>query len=218
MIMNAVGWLMQQVQGTGRLPNRQPLGSLRVPAPVRCTAVTPTRAGTTTRRGFSLVELMVTITIGAILMAAAVPGFIAMVSNNRLQTQSSNLVLSLNLARSESIKQDLAGGVAVIAAGGVWTNGWSVCCAAGTATALQSQGAVGNNLTVKAVNPAGALGTITFDSNGALLAGAGTVMFTFCDSRGSSVAREVEVDMAGRIQTAAKPGYRADQTTALVCP
>ena len=170
------------------------------------------------QEGFSLIELMVTLSVGAILMAVAIPTFTSMLANNRLSTQTNGLVLSLNMARSEAIKQDVPTGVAVTAVGGVWTNGWAVCCTAGTALPIQSQGAVGNTLTVKAIAAGVAVATVTFDSNGAQLAGTGPVIFTFCDSRGSASARDVEVDMAGRIQSGATAGFQADQKTALVCP
>jgi type IV fimbrial biogenesis protein FimT len=168
--------------------------------------------------GFTLIELMVTLSVGAILIAVAVPSFTSMLANNRMIAQANGLVLSLNMARSEAIKQDVPAGVAVTAVGGAWTQGWTVCCTAGTALPIQSQGAVGSTLAVKAIAAGVGVGAVTFDSNGAQLGGTGTVIFTFCDSRGRASARDVEVDMAGRIQSGATAGFQADQKTALVCP
>jgi hypothetical protein len=42
--------------------------------------------------------------------------------------------------------------------------------------------------------------------------------FVLCDSRGSSFAREVEVDVSGRIQASSTPGFDVTGTTPLVCP
>ena len=55
--------------------------------------------------GFSLVELMVTITIAAILLAVAAPGMAQLLANSRIATQSSEMVANLALARSEAIKR-----------------------------------------------------------------------------------------------------------------
>ena len=59
---------------------------------------------------------------------------------------------------------------------------------------------------------------VTFSGNGVQLAPLGTVLFTFCDSRGPSAATAVEVSPQGKIQTGGLPGFRVDQATPLVCP
>jgi type IV fimbrial biogenesis protein FimT len=61
---------------------------------------TPSRAS-----GFSLVELVITVTIAGILTAIAIPSFSSVISNNRLTTYSNDFVGALNLARSEAIKR-----------------------------------------------------------------------------------------------------------------
>ena len=56
-------------------------------------------------RGFSLIELMVTIAVAAILLGIAAPSFQDLVIRNRLATNANQLVTALNLARSEAIKR-----------------------------------------------------------------------------------------------------------------
>ncbi len=58
-----------------------------------------------TSKGFTLVELMVTVAVGVILLTLAVPGFQDMIRNNRMATQTNEFVTALNLARSEAVKR-----------------------------------------------------------------------------------------------------------------
>ena len=56
-------------------------------------------------RAFTLIELMVTLAIAAILMALAAPSFVSFIKNNRLTTTTNDLIGDLGLARSEAAKR-----------------------------------------------------------------------------------------------------------------
>jgi type IV fimbrial biogenesis protein FimT len=58
--------------------------------------------------GFTLLELIVTISIAGILMAMAIPSFKDMIRNSRLTTYANEMVTSLNLARSEAVKRGVS--------------------------------------------------------------------------------------------------------------
>ncbi|HXC58008.1 MAG TPA: GspH/FimT family pseudopilin [Steroidobacteraceae bacterium] len=53
--------------------------------------------------GFSLTELMVTLSIAAVLMAIGIPTLRTTVANNRLSSQAFDLVAALTLSRSQAI-------------------------------------------------------------------------------------------------------------------
>lgn len=74
--------------------------------------------------GFTLVELMVTLAVAAILATVALPGFTSLIQTNRVTTQTNELVASLNLARSEAIRRGLP--VTVTAIDNNFANGWNI--------------------------------------------------------------------------------------------
>jgi len=57
------------------------------------------------QKGFTLIELMLTVFVAAILLSVAVPSFITMVENNSLASQINQFSAALNLARSEAVKR-----------------------------------------------------------------------------------------------------------------
>lgn len=82
--------------------------------------------------GFTLIELVVTVSLLGILLTMAVPNFTTLVKNSRLSTQANDFIIAANLARSEAIKRNLnvvicrsADGASCANSGG-WEQGWVV--------------------------------------------------------------------------------------------
>jgi type IV fimbrial biogenesis protein FimT len=63
------------------------------------------RAGQSKDLGFTLVELMVTLTVLGILLSLAAPSFTTLVANNRIATETNELIGALSLARAEAIRR-----------------------------------------------------------------------------------------------------------------
>lgn len=57
------------------------------------------------KSGFTLVELMITMAVVAIVLTVGVPGFQDMIRENRLRTQAHTFLTALSLTRSEAIKR-----------------------------------------------------------------------------------------------------------------
>jgi type IV fimbrial biogenesis protein FimT len=75
--------------------------------------------------GFTLIELMITITVGAVLLAVGMPSFRDFVAGQRVKTAGYDLSTALLMARSEAIKRNANVTVEPKSATN-WVSGWSV--------------------------------------------------------------------------------------------
>lgn len=73
--------------------------------------------------GFTLIELMITIAVAAILLTLAVPSMRTIILNNRVTSQSNAFLSSLVVARSEAIKRNAQVKITAVDSS-VTTNEW----------------------------------------------------------------------------------------------
>ena len=75
--------------------------------------------------GFTIIELMMVIAIAGVMATVAGPSFTTMINNNRITTQTNQLILAIQVARSEAVKRGRP--VSVTATNGSdWEQGWDV--------------------------------------------------------------------------------------------
>jgi type IV fimbrial biogenesis protein FimT len=78
-----------------------------------------------TQRGFTIIELMITVLLLGVMLTIAVPSFSAIFKQNRLAAQTNTILSSLNYARGETINQNTNVVLAPITAGTNWSAGWT---------------------------------------------------------------------------------------------
>src|SRR5690606_4228088 len=87
-------------------------------------------SGSRKSRGFTLLELLVTLAVAAIVLSYGVPSFIDTVRNGRAAANANDLVTALSFARSEAVKRGARVTVCASAdaatCGEAWTDGWIV--------------------------------------------------------------------------------------------
>lgn len=66
----------------------------------------PTHRSAPAQRGFTIIELMVTLVVAAILLAIAIPSFTYLTVSNKLSTSANSLVNNLMIARAEAVKRN----------------------------------------------------------------------------------------------------------------
>ena len=84
------------------------------------------KIGHLSARGFTLIELMITLTIAAALAAVAVPSVQSFLRNNELSAASTALLTGINTARSEAMKSGRSAMVVPVNNGSDWSQGWVV--------------------------------------------------------------------------------------------
>jgi len=174
--------------------------------------------------GFTLIELVVTIAVVAVLVGLAVPSFTNTIKNSRLTNKTNDLVAAISLTRQSAVARNQPTflchsnsppGGAVACNGGAnsdWNTGYiaysppqrTIISAArtynSTTDTVIKHVSLNDNDDITVANTA-APSFISFNSSGLLL-GNNIVSLKVCDDRtGANLGRTITVSTSGRVRT-----------------
>ncbi|HSI53572.1 MAG: GspH/FimT family pseudopilin [Ramlibacter sp.] len=150
--------------------------------------------------GFTLIELMVTLTILGIMMGVGIPSFRNFIAAQRVKSAAYDMTAALIFARSEAIKRNASITVAPTS-GTNWAGGWTV--KAGTTT-LQEQQVLSGAVVEKAASASTIPANFVYGANGRLSSAAST---QYLQISNGSTYKCVKIDSIGipSTQTVACP-------------
>lgn len=140
------------------------------------------------QHGFTIIELVVTMIVVAILVSVAAPSFTNLIKNNRLTTQANDFLSSITFARSEAIKRGDNVVITSKSGTGDWSGGWTITVGA---TTLRDNQALKANSTLTSLN----FSSFTYASDG-LIDNPDTL--NLCDDRSGETGRQIDISPAGR--------------------
>ncbi len=165
--------------------------------------------------GFTVIELMISLVVLAIIATFGVPSMADFLKNNKLKAQAYSFSATLNYARSEAIKRKervvlcrsanptasspTCGGTA-----NTWTTGWLIFTDpddndvynSGTDTLLKVGSNIPPNINIRTNSTAN--NNIELNADGTTNEGGATARMAICDDRGGNYGRQINISPLGR--------------------
>ena len=159
----------------------------------RCAAATPRPMA-----GFTVLELVIVVTLAGILATIAIPSFSGLIAEQRAKAVATDLVLALTRARSEAIKRNANVSLTPVDADD-WAKGWQITDA--SSNVLDSHGAAPAQISIGATLT-GSGNSVIYQNSGRIdPALTGTVAFEITSAQYSTGYRCVTTDLSGRPNT-----------------
>lgn len=151
--------------------------------------------------GTTLIELMITVSILAIMLAIAAPSFRNYIFDNRIATQSNDFVSAVMLARSEASKRGINVNIAAASAvgGNEFGNGWNIWGDTDSDSTMDANEVIRDHddLRTNTLSTVSAVTTLTFLPSGYLSASTPQTL-RLCDSRTGETGRQIVIAATGR--------------------
>ena len=183
---------------------------------------------TASMAGFTLIELIIVVALAAIMMTLAVPSFQSIVANNRITSHTNELVMAINMGRSEAVKRNVRvilcrsanPTAATPACGGsanTWTTGWLLFASgdanntyqAAVDTLIRIGDAARTGIRIRTNGTSD--NNLEINSNGTTNEGGGTAAFAICDDRDGDGdfdeqwGRQIQVSPSGHVRLIRAP-------------
>lgn len=162
-------------------------------------------------RGFTLMELVMTLAVAGVLTAIALPDFTRFIVRNRIVTEANTFVASLAFARSEAIRRQEPITLCASSDGQTcnsmtWQTGWIVYGATPQGqTVLRAGGPFAEGAVTMLPAPTALPVTITYNANGSSAA-VTPISLKFCDlAPRAGDTNGIQVTVAGPGQVASSP-------------
>ena len=149
---------------------------------------------TSLSRGFTLIEMLVTLAIFAVLLMIAIPSMRPFLQSQSVKNASMDINSTVALARSEAIKRNATVDVTANSATD-WSQGWVVSQTTPAAT-IRKQPALGNIVITSSS------GSFSFDGNGRMTSTGSTFTIKPVNKAGSQpLCLTVTVGSTGRVES-----------------
>jgi type IV fimbrial biogenesis protein FimT len=196
--------------------------SMKVPTLPKILSESPTQG--IAQRGMTMVELMITLVVLAVLLGIAAPSFVRTMASNRMSTQTNEFIQGLKQARAEANRRGLS--VAVQADEDLtpanFATGWTIFTNASgdgvlastptdaEGTRIRVNGRLAGNTVIHRVNRSTATDPPTYTASSAAdrryivftsrgNSAGGAAFFRICDSGASINGRIVQVSTVGNV-------------------
>ncbi len=144
-------------------------------------------------RGFTMIELLATLSVTAILVAIAVPSFSSFTLQQRIKAASGDLYLELSKARSEAVRRNANITLQPTNTASGWQGGWGIQDPVNAGSYIDTHGAISG----VTITPSPSATNIIYQGSGRIKGGQ-SLQFLISSGGTSANARCLLLDASGR--------------------